>query len=290
MVVFVLVFAVITVSTLQTSAQTIYACYNKTSGVMRYVTGSGMCKKTETQISWSTAGPQGPTGPVGAIGATGATGPTGPQGPTGEGAPEANSGEVMGTVQCNNTAVPLGGVWVYIPGESFSALTDENGNFLLSYVPAGSFKLNISWPKVEVQKDIQVQSKLTTNLGTIFVTCEGCTGNPDGTPCDDGNPCTTDDKCINGSCVGTPILSGAAPACSPTGDSCLNGACSCGGGAACSATSSTCVSGACQCQVGFTDCNGTCTNLNIDKNNCGACGHMCASGQACVSGKCYSTY
>jgi uncharacterized delta-60 repeat protein len=31
-----------------------------------------------------------------------------------------------------------------------------------------------------------------------------CTGKPDGTACDDGNPCTENDVCTNGTCAGTP--------------------------------------------------------------------------------------
>jgi hypothetical protein len=73
------------------SNTTIYACANKTTGVMRYIS-KGSCKKTETTLSWSQMGPQGlqgakgdtgATGPTGATGLTGATGATGPVGATG---------------------------------------------------------------------------------------------------------------------------------------------------------------------------------------------------------------
>jgi hypothetical protein len=33
-------------------------------------------------------------------------------------------------------------------------------------------------------------------------------------------------------------------------------------------------------------CNGVCTNVTTDAANCGGCGNMCPSGQACVSGQC----
>jgi len=72
-----LVLAVFIAAFSESSAQTIYSCYNKNSGAMRYVTGPRLCKKTETQISWNTTGPKGDTG------ATGATGPQGPTGPSG---------------------------------------------------------------------------------------------------------------------------------------------------------------------------------------------------------------
>lgn len=40
----------------EASAETIFACFNIKSGVMRHVTGSGLCKKSENEISWP-AGP-----------------------------------------------------------------------------------------------------------------------------------------------------------------------------------------------------------------------------------------
>ncbi|MGO9835908.1 MAG: hypothetical protein ACLP1X_17025 [Polyangiaceae bacterium] len=33
-------------------------------------------------------------------------------------------------------------------------------------------------------------------------------------------------------------------------------------------------------------CNGSCTDTNTDPNNCGACGHLCATGQSCAGGAC----
>ncbi len=38
---------------------------------------------------------------------------------------------------------------------------------------------------------------------SIFVNCQTCTG-ANGSSCDDGNPCTINDICINGVCSGTP--------------------------------------------------------------------------------------
>jgi len=92
----VLIFAVFVFSIPQSSAQTIYVCVSK-SGSMRYVTGSGMCKKTETQLSWNAVGtgvqgPTGPQGPTGSQGTQGNTGATGPQGPTGSRGPTGPQG------------------------------------------------------------------------------------------------------------------------------------------------------------------------------------------------------
>lgn len=65
-----LVFSVFVISISQTSAQTIYACYSKNSGAMRFVAEPGKCKKAESEISWNTVGPQGPAGPEGPAGAS----------------------------------------------------------------------------------------------------------------------------------------------------------------------------------------------------------------------------
>jgi hypothetical protein len=49
------------------------------------------------------------------------------------------------------------------------------------------------------------------------------------------------------------------------------------------------VAGACQCPVGTANCNGTCRDLQNDRNNCGACGTACpgtALTSGCVNGTC----
>ena len=40
------------------------------------------------------------------------------------------------------------------------------------------------------------------------------------------------------------------------------------------------------CSSGQLECGGTCTNVQTDGQNCGACGNRCASGSTCQSGKC----
>ena len=40
------------------------------------------------------------------------------------------------------------------------------------------------------------------------------------------------------------------------------------------------------CGPGTKPCSGTCANLQVDPNNCGACGNKCKPGQVCNSGKC----
>jgi hypothetical protein len=40
------------------------------------------------------------------------------------------------------------------------------------------------------------------------------------------------------------------------------------------------------CAPNQTQCNGTCVNTNIDKNNCGGCGIACTAAQVCQNGTC----
>jgi len=47
-----------------------------------------------------------------------------------------------------------------------------------------------------------------------------------------------------------------------------------------------CHHGKCKCDTGFTRCGKKCRNLQTDENNCGSCGHQCASGKVCQSGHC----
>lgn len=68
----------------------------------------------------------------------------------------------------------------------------------------------------------------------------------------------------------------------------------CGSPCAPAHASGACASGACgiaSCDAGYTDCDGDPSNgcearLTDDPLHCGACGHACASGAACVSGVC----
>jgi len=71
---------------------TIYGCVVKTSGDVRIVIGTNMCKSNEAPISWNVAGvqgplglqgPQGPAGPMGPAGLKGDKGETGATGATG---------------------------------------------------------------------------------------------------------------------------------------------------------------------------------------------------------------
>jgi hypothetical protein len=96
--------------------------------------------------------------------------------------------------------------------------------------------------------------------------------------------------------------------CRVTGSSCTSagsGGCAQSGTVVCSGTttvcsvgprtSGTCASptggscdgaGNCVCPAGQSNCSGTCRTLSSDVASCGACGNVCGSSQACVSGVC----
>ncbi len=120
----------------------------------------------------------------------------------------SRSGEIKGNVKCDN-GNPLADAWVYIPGDSFSAFTDKDGNFILRFVPEGKYNLKITWETGEdLKTDIIVKAKTITDLGIVKVVCpiiNVCAGKKDGIPCDDDDVCTISDVCTNGVCSGIPV-------------------------------------------------------------------------------------
>jgi len=62
---------------------TYYGCVNNSTGAIRVVSKTTVCKSTEHKIQWNQVGPQGPAGPRGLQGPKGAQGIQGPQGPQG---------------------------------------------------------------------------------------------------------------------------------------------------------------------------------------------------------------
>jgi hypothetical protein len=123
-----LVLVVFTAAISETSAQTIYSCYNKNSGAMRYVTGPGKCKKTETEISWNTTGVAGPQGLKGDTGATGPAGPTGPQGSQGIQGP---AGVANGITTAIHGRADSNGGW--ISGDNWRTYSVNEGTYEMTY-------------------------------------------------------------------------------------------------------------------------------------------------------------
>ena len=48
----------------------------------------------------------------------------------------------------------------------------------------------------------------------------------------------------------------------------------------------TCTAGACVCPGQLKACNGACVDTKTDPANCGTCGNVCGSDQACSNGTC----
>lgn len=91
-----------------TDTNTINACANKTTGVLRLL-AKGKCTAKEDKVTWNqagVAGPVGPAGPAGAAGAKGADGAKGDKGNTGVPGEAGATGATGATFQ-NATAVAL---------------------------------------------------------------------------------------------------------------------------------------------------------------------------------------
>jgi hypothetical protein len=82
---------------------TYYGCVNNTTGAIRIVSKTAVCKSTEHKIRWNQVGPRGPQGPQGPQGAQGPQGPTGPQGSQGP------PGISVGYFASNTKVTSLGG-------------------------------------------------------------------------------------------------------------------------------------------------------------------------------------
>jgi hypothetical protein len=218
------------------------------------------------------------------------------------------SGEIKGTLQCDTGGVIVD-AWVYTPGDSFTAVTDSNGSFIMRFVPEGTYALKISWDTGDGQiTKVLVKPKMTTDLGVVKITCpvlNPCLGKADGFPCDDDDICTANDACNNGFCTGKPVDCNDRDQC--TEDECapivgcthqlLTGA-ACSDGNACT-VEDTCDNGLCAGRP--LDCNdwNHCTKDECDmKTGCihqplndMACddGNSCTAQDICANGTCTGT-
>lgn len=112
--------------------------------------------------------------------------------------------------------------------------------------------------------------------------CTAC--GPDGTPCNDGNACTTNDTCNSGACIGTPATGTSCSdgnACTQS-DTCQNGTCVGSNPVICT-PSDQCHDAPCDPETG------SCTN--VPKPDGTACndGNACTMNDACSHGACGGT-
>jgi len=215
------------------------------------------------------------------------------------------TGGIKGSVRCDNGDL-IGGAWIYIVGESFVSTTDDKGNFVLRYVPEGTYTLKISWDSGEEEKaGVAVKRKMLIDLGMITVTCpptDQCSGRKDGFPCNDEDDCTTNDVCKNGVCVGTPLNCDDSNPC--TEDECAPvvgcvhkplSRVSCDDGNACT-TNDVCDDGICTgtpvdcndwnyCTLDDCDPKSGCTHKPLNGIRCDD-GNACTLNDACTDGKC----
>ena len=121
-----------------------------------------------------------------------------------------------------------------------------------------------------------------------------------------GNKCNSNQSCVGGlcqdnTCTGGKILCGMGDCRTVDGNDEENcGACGykCSENPITHATSDVCSNGICQytcdegysqCSVGVTAASIICvktSDMQLDPNNCGSCGHKCDPGESCVSGSC----
>lgn len=66
------------------SEQALSACVNNRTGTSRIVPPGTACRRTESLVTWASAGPAGPAGPQGPAGPKGSDGPKGAKGPKGD--------------------------------------------------------------------------------------------------------------------------------------------------------------------------------------------------------------
>jgi hypothetical protein len=136
---------------------------------------------------------------------------------------------------------------------------------------------------------------------------------PEGSVCDDGDPCTTDDVCTNGTCVGTPLdcasldTDCAEGVCNPTTGTCeaqpTNEGGACDDGDLCT-TADLCSNGVClglpvdcsglddplNCLAGVCDPgSGTCITEDAPEGNACDDGDLCTSDDVCSNGLCLGT-
>jgi hypothetical protein len=105
----------------------------------------------------------------------------------------SHSGIIKGIVKVCEADVQNSneGILVYIPGRSFMAKTGPNGEFILSYVPNGTYDLIIEIPEQDSYEisNVEVIKKTITDLGEMEVCADNDGDGFDlSEDCDDSDP------------------------------------------------------------------------------------------------------
>ena len=122
-------------------------------------------------------------------------------------------------------------------------------------------------------KSVQCQEGNCSEGACIYAPTEG--------PCDDGNPCTRDDKCSDGRCVGVPLDKESVTGCEPIDAQCPAG---CKGGK-CTYLAGTC-NDANACTVNDRCESGTCSGAPLDGKVAGCTTTLPCRTATCVQGGC----
>jgi hypothetical protein len=227
------------------------------------------------------------------------------------------SGDVRGVVNyCRPDRV--NGTLVHIPGRSFQAKLGPSGEFVLNYVPAGTYSLVVEIPgsPAHTVPGVSARDGEITDVGQITI-CNDSDGDgvTEDVDCDDNNAAIGPgavEGCSGGGCVGCDgvdnncngVVDEGCPNCTDAdGDGfCAQQACSgvstasvtCLLGVDCNDSNGTIRPNAAElCDGVDNNCNGAVDegiDLSSDPLNCGACGRSCwgpnVREAACVRGTC----
>ena len=220
------------------TAQVIQGCIQDSNGQLRIIARGETCKKGETPTSWNVTGPKGDPGAG------------------------LDTGTIVGqALSCSGGSSR---VMAYLLGESFVAITADDGNFRMSHVPPGTYRLVVETQAGAsgTRPGVTVTAATTTAVGALnpsllsdAANCGSC-----------GHACASGEVCSAARCASPLACVGVL---CPLGFSCELGIC----------VEQACAGALCPFGQG---CNG---------GRCGATnpfchGVVCPAGQTCVSGTC----